>query len=65
MQQLFREMNAPRLRDANWRCTKMLAKEPAQVSLADLDAFCERGDVTVFVEGAILDESQRPVDRIE
>ncbi|WP_260694576.1 hypothetical protein [Rhizobium leguminosarum] len=64
MQQLLRKMNAPGLRNGNWRRAKMLAKEPAQLSLADPDPFGERGDVSFVVEGAILDEGERSVDRI-
>jgi hypothetical protein len=58
-------MNTPGLRNGNRRGTKMLAEKPAQVPLADPEAISEPADVAPVVEGTVLDEGKRPVDRIE
>jgi len=64
VQQLLRKMNAPGLRDGNWRRAKMFAKEVAQVPLADPDALGKRSDVSLVIQGTILDEGERPIYRI-
>ena len=59
MNQLLRQQDTSCLRDRDGGCTEMLSKQPAELSLADAQAFGEPID-TAFIECASVDQRQRP-----
>src|SRR5688572_5173335 len=63
MNQLLRQQDTSCLRDRDRGRTEMLSKQPAEMSLADAQAFGEPID-TAFIEYAPVDQRQRPRYRI-
>ena len=59
MNQLLGKQHPASLRDGDRRCTEMLAKQPAELPLADFQPIGKRRDIAL-VERAAFDQFQRP-----
>jgi hypothetical protein len=64
VQQLFSQMYAARQCDGDWRRPKILTEEPAQVPLANTNAFSERSYAAAAVKRPMLDQTECAIDRI-
>jgi hypothetical protein len=57
-------MNAAGLRHGDWRSTKVLPEEPAQLPFHDTQAFGQGSQIAPVIERPMLDQGERAVDRI-